>query len=630
MKFHPILMSIAGAVICSLLIANSIRTAHIRQELAYKGDAMAALRIILPCYKPLFRGLFFLFLSFSVALIIVSRMNLQRKEEEKVIQFYSFSLLALYCITPVLFLQSSISFNAFWKTFYTLAPWWLFGTVLWAVSLKFDYLELELLFVYWTALPPMILSIGLLTRLIPSRIQLKSNSNRNTMEVTLMYSVLYCVAYTFFAVDNDSAIRYTVSLLVAMVSLVGNILFPFALYRTLLADTKFWRGMGKHNTGIRFREELETGDDLVRPTIDLRVVSSSLQKMMKDIDDLAIDFAFLQLERHIGDGATAKVYCGRYRTRLCAVKLSNPPEITEEVIEEFVHEARIASSLNHINIVQFLGICVRPPQIAMVFEYCEGGSLKSNLAANRDKWTMPMKYKACLDCAKAIECLHYNGYIHRDLKAENFFVGRKMVVKLGDFGESTRQRSRESAATKRMSIVGTVSFMAPELIAASKHYTEAIDIYALGITFWEIWTGSDPYDGMSHFDIYTMVEAGVRPQINRDIPQEIYDLMRLAWATDPADRPNAKKIVEVISRMLDESTIGERYTVLDEIRENIEEDEEKNSDDDLTDDKSVNIDNPLQREISTLSNAAATSTLESLIDNGDAGVDNNVDVENQK
>jgi serine/threonine protein kinase len=276
-----------------------------------------------------------------------------------------------------------------------------------------------------------------------------------------------------------------------VLSLIFNQIFPFAIYRSLLADTKFWRGLGRHNQrGINVNDDLrDKGVTVSRPAMGLSVINSTLMDMMSNISNITVDFAYLQLERSIGHGATSEVYCGRYKNRLVAIKVSNPPEVTEEAIDVFVAEAKIASKLDHPNIVKFIGICVRPPQIAMVFEFCEGGNLKTNLEKNKAKWTAIKKIGACIDACKAIDFIHHQGLIHRDLKAENFFVGRKQVVKLGDFGESTQMRSSTTTAEKRMTILGTVAFMAPELIAAERHYTQSVDIYALSVTMWEIWTG---------------------------------------------------------------------------------------------------------------------------------------------
>lgn len=211
----------------------------------------------------------------------------------------------------------------------------------------------------------------------------------------------------------------------------------------------------------------------------------------------------------------------------------------------------------------------------MVFEFCEGGNLKSNLLKQAAHWKRPAaKMQACLDAARGIVCLHNYNYIHRDIKTENFFVGKKWIVKLGDFGEATSVRSRESSKTKRMTILGTVAYMAPELVNATRFYDQAIDVYALGTTFWEIWTGKDPYDNMTQFEIYEQVRSGKTLDFPQDaeVPQEMKALMTAMWHSEPAQRPRSKEVVEALERMQRSSSSEE-----EEEEETAEEEKGKRS-----------------------------------------------------
>ncbi len=190
----------------------------------------------------------------------------------------------------------------------------------------------------------------------------------------------------------------------------------------------------------------------------------------------------------------------------------------------------------------------------MVFEFCEGGNLKSSLTKNASRWkTFSARVQGCLDAANAINCLHQNGYIHRDIKAENFFVGKKWVVKLGDFGEATKTRNMESTKAKRMTILGTVAFMAPELVSAERHYTQSIDIYALGVTFWEIWTQMDPYDGCSTFEIYEKVKNGEKLKLTDDMPNLFREILLSMWDQEPQNRPTGEKLITMLTELIDQN-----------------------------------------------------------------------------
>lgn len=154
--------------------------------------------------------------------------------------------------------------------------------------------------------------------------------------------------------------------------------------------------------------------------------------------------------------------------------------------------------------------------------------------------------------------------MHRDIKAENLFVTDKWKVKLGDFGESraivevsdissSEESERDSTRwNQRMTVLGTVAYMAPELVNAQRHYTEAIDVYAMGITMWEIWTGSDPFAKENTFSLYQLITQGVRPAIPETCPVGLREVISDSWKSVANQRPSALMVSQKL-----ESTIAE-------------------------------------------------------------------------
>lgn len=90
----------------------------------------------------------------------------------------------------------------------------------------------------------------------------------------------------------------------------------------------------------------------------------------------------------------------------------------------------------------------------------------------------------------ALMYLHHKHIIHRDIKSDNILLSNAGNIKLGDFGYAA-QLTRERR--KRNSKVGTVCWMAPEIIRAQEMYTEKVDIWSLGIMMLEFAYGEPPY-----------------------------------------------------------------------------------------------------------------------------------------
>ena len=166
----------------------------------------------------------------------------------------------------------------------------------------------------------------------------------------------------------------------------------------------------------------------------------------------------LRLTKLLAKGATSIVMTGELRgSGPVAVKMYTSLHVTEEEVYRFSKETALNVQLSHPNIVQFHGLCIVPPTISLVFEFCEYGSLDIVLKA-QPKWDLSTKLKAWLDAAKSVAYLHsfLAPLLHRDIKTNNFLLGREFKVKLADFGESHLLQPHSDGT---MAIVGAVNFM---------------------------------------------------------------------------------------------------------------------------------------------------------------------------
>lgn len=335
-----------------------------------------------------------------------------------------------------------------------------------------------------------------LTGAFTTRVRLHSRTHTAAFVLYICVDASWMLSYVLRATSlqaSDNAAFSKAAILTVFVMLSIQTLLPWATKKTLVADTKFWRGLGRYNANARFRDGLRLSELCVlrtssqssvlanislnraassslnsndgrvlppdmrsstesrrastsrrRPEMGLEVASAKLQDIIETAnrDKSMLEFAKLTIDRHvIGRGTTAFVYRGLYKDERVAVKVFNPAEITEEYVATFGHEIHIMAQLRHRNILMLYGLCVRPPQILAVFELCEGGSLAKAmaLASTKRAWTLERKLRVAFDCSSAVAYLHGASVWHRDIKLDNFLVAHTGAVKLCDFGESLRR-----------------------------------------------------------------------------------------------------------------------------------------------------------------------------------------------
>ncbi|MFZ5858014.1 MAG: serine/threonine protein kinase [Chloroflexota bacterium] len=199
----------------------------------------------------------------------------------------------------------------------------------------------------------------------------------------------------------------------------------------------------------------------------------------------------------LGEGGMAIVYKA-YDTRLesdVAVKVIRTenlaPSILERALKRFEREAKALAKLTHANIVKVLDYGEHEGKPYLVMPYLPGGTLKALLKGKPIPWADAVRW--LIPITRALAYAHSEGMIHRDVKPSNILITKTGDPMLTDFGiakiideEMTVDLTGTSAA------VGTPEYMAPEQVT-SKNVDHRVDIYALGIVFYEMVTGHKPY-----------------------------------------------------------------------------------------------------------------------------------------
>jgi eukaryotic-like serine/threonine-protein kinase len=209
-----------------------------------------------------------------------------------------------------------------------------------------------------------------------------------------------------------------------------------------------------------------------------------------------------RIERLLGEGGMAFVFAARDESRglRAALKVLAPDFARDpELVARFEREAQAVSQLRSPHVVRMYEINATAdglPFIAM--ELLEGRDLEAELE-ERKQIPVDEAVDYILQACSAMIEAHAAGIVHRDLKPANLFVDRQTgirMVKVLDFGISKVFGAAKLTAAG--AIMGTVLYMSPEQVRASKDVDERTDIWSLGVILYEILAGRAPFEGSSH------------------------------------------------------------------------------------------------------------------------------------
>lgn len=245
-----------------------------------------------------------------------------------------------------------------------------------------------------------------------------------------------------------------------------------------------------------------------------------------------------QVTAHLGEGGMGTVYKATDTVlgREVALKMLHTPLINQaQFLERFRKEARILAQLLHPNIAVIYNFIEQNNSHYMVMEYVEGKNLDSLLRQQR-----VLSYQVVVPVfIQALEGLHHahkKGIFHRDIKPSNLILTPDGTVKLMDFGIA--KMAGEQRMTQVNRVVGTVEFMAPELIQG-KDPSVASDIYATAVTMYELLTGKLPFESTTDFNLMQEIMQKKPPapdKLNTAIPKQLSSILMKAMEKKPENR----------------------------------------------------------------------------------------------
>jgi serine/threonine protein kinase len=230
-----------------------------------------------------------------------------------------------------------------------------------------------------------------------------------------------------------------------------------------------------------------------------------------------------QIVRHIGSGGMGEVYLAHdpRLDRLVALKVIRPGLLFDEaLLRRFQTEARVASALNHANILTVYEIGQDDEIFFIATEYIDGLTIRERIRA------ADLTLKEVLEIAGqllfGLEAAHANGIIHRDIKPENVIQRHDGVVKILDFGiaKLLEKSSPENPLTASPVVrtetgvgvmLGTIGYMSPEQVRGLAVDVRT-DIWSCGVLLYEMLDGQRPFDGQTNADtLVTMLEREPEP-----------------------------------------------------------------------------------------------------------------------
>jgi hypothetical protein len=262
-----------------------------------------------------------------------------------------------------------------------------------------------------------------------------------------------------------------------------------------------------------------------------------------------------RLRSRVASGGFAAIWTAeaQFDQQRVAVKILHPERAKDpRSVARFEWEAMLIRRFNCPRIVRGLDHGFERGQHYLVMEYVEGRSLGQALS---EQGAFPVREALRLtrQVAEALQYLHGEGYLHRDVKPDNALLDPAGNIKLCDLGFSVPVPKVAAGAAKTPTVVGTAGYMSPEVTSGRADIKVGSDLYSLGIQLYALLTGHEPYSGASSEEIVTeQIETGV-PVPNLMVvnaPTPVIQLLKRMMHPDPARRfGSAEELIAALDRL---------------------------------------------------------------------------------
>ncbi|POG80832.1 kinase-like domain-containing protein [Rhizophagus irregularis DAOM 181602=DAOM 197198] len=268
--------------------------------------------------------------------------------------------------------------------------------------------------------------------------------------------------------------------------------------------------------------------------------------------------------KEIGGGLVGKVYKANWKQNGKCLVLKS---FNLDNVEEIISEIKLYHEVNFNDVmIKLYGISKTDSdkEYLLVKEYAEGGTLRNYLEAKFFSLNWGDKYGLALQLSNAINCLHENGIVHKDLHSNNILIHQNSI-KLADFSLSKRIKDAGQISFE------TVPYLDPEvfgIIGENSRYLNSSeenkqikkqkksDIYSIGVLFWELSSGKKPFADIKYdLSLAERIAKGLREKIVEGTPEGYSVLYSKCWDHDPDKRPTIQEIVDTLTPMVSQQII---------------------------------------------------------------------------
>jgi serine/threonine-protein kinase len=244
-----------------------------------------------------------------------------------------------------------------------------------------------------------------------------------------------------------------------------------------------------------------------------------------------------QITGVLGAGGMGRVYKVKnmISDRIDAMKVLLPDLADEpDLADRFIREIKVLASLNHPNIAGLHTAFRVENQLLMIMEFVDGTTLEAKLKDGPIPLSDAIDYVS--QVLSALGYAHSQGVIHRDIKPANMMLTPKNVIKLMDFGIAKSKTDRKLTMTG--TTLGSLYYMPPEQVQGTDLDPRS-DLYSVGVSLYEMVTGSRPFKGNSDYDLMVaqLQKAPLPPiDIQPELPKALNDIIMISLEKDPAKR----------------------------------------------------------------------------------------------